>query len=51
MKTKRFTLLQLMNVLDDRISTPTGIDDAKEILSHLFNTTVLEPEVGRYINS
>lgn len=49
MKTKRFTLLQLMNVINDTISTPNGIDDAKAILSHLFNTTVLEPEVGRYI--
>jgi hypothetical protein len=50
MITKRFTLLQLMNVIENRVTTANSVDDAKAILGHLFNTSVTEPEVGYYIN-
>lgn len=43
MKTKKFTLIQLFNVVDGRLSTT--IDDVYDILNHVFNTSFLTHEL------
>lgn len=48
MKTKKFTLLQLFNVVDGRLST--NIDDVYDILNHVFNTSVWTHEIPAYMN-
>lgn len=48
MKTKKFTLLQLFNVVDGRLST--NIDDVYDILNHVFNTSVWTHQIPAYMN-
>lgn len=48
MKTKKFTLLQLFNVVDGRLST--NIDDVYDILNHVFNTSVWTHEIPAYMD-
>lgn len=47
MKTKKFTLLQLFNVVDGRLST--SIDDVYAILNHVFNTSVWTHQIPGYM--
>jgi hypothetical protein len=47
MKTKKFTLLQLFNVVDGRLST--NIDDVYDILNHVFNTSVWTHQIPAYL--
>ena len=48
MKTKKFTLLQLFNVVDGRLST--SIDDVYAILNHVFNTSVWTHQIPEYMD-
>lgn len=47
MTTKKFTLLQLFNVVDGRLST--NIDDVYDILNHVFSTSVWTHEIPAYL--
>lgn len=48
MKTKKFTLIQLFNVVDGRLSTT--IDDVYAILNHVFNTSVWTHQIPEYMD-
>lgn len=50
MKTKTFTFLELLNVIEGRASTPHAIEDSQRVLSHLFNMPVHTHDVPFYLN-
>lgn len=45
--TKKFSLLQLLAVIDGRIST--NDEDIMHILNHVFNTSILVHEIPHYL--